>query len=225
MKKEGKTHRDFCIWILVCVSESVVGKKFISCSFFSYNSSWDNYTHTFFSFLRQFSFFFFSLFFLLCLCLALSFKQQIILTTADQPHGWLRATTTRKTDAANIIIDRQLTGQRDFKDEKNDGKQAPIRNWAINNSNKHHYHHHSLLFSFSFSFFFFFSISFIISIITISSIIHNLSSLFVLAYDSDYLHHLFQKISPRPLSRWCCWNSTCTLPWFYFTINGLVCLQ
>lgn len=116
-------------------------------------------THTFFSFLRQFLFFL-SLFFLLCLCLALSFKQQIILTTADRPHRWLRVTTTRETDAANIIIiDRRLTRQRGFNNEKNDGKRAPIRNWAINNSNKHHYYHHSLFF-----------FSFII--ITISYIIH-----------------------------------------------------
>jgi hypothetical protein len=60
----------------------------------------------------------------------------------------LRTTTTRKTDAANtiIIIDRRLTRQRGFYDEKNDGKREPIRNWAINNSNKHHYYHYSLFF-------------------------------------------------------------------------------
>jgi len=104
---------------------------------------WDNHTHFLF-FLTTISFFF--LFFFLCLCLALYFKQQIIITTADRPHRWLRATMTRKSDAANIIIDRRLTRQRVFNDEKNDRKRAPIRNWAINNSNKHHDYHHSLFF-------------------------------------------------------------------------------
>lgn len=115
-----------------------------SCSFSYWNSFWDNYTHTL-SFL-SFDNFFFSLFlfFLLSHCFALPLKQQIIITTADRPHRWLRAMTMRKTDAANIIIiDQRLTRQRDF----DEGKLAPIRNWVINNSNKYYNYQHSLFFS------------------------------------------------------------------------------